>query len=152
MLDDSFPAVVSEQGRLQFSHGARMEMDAYLTTLRCRPVFVTVTEDRAPLSARQRRWYFGQVLGRITEHTGQEKDELHDYFKDLFLGAPEERLIVLVDSNGEVIDERSVHHELSITKLNTKTMARYCDQIREFAALRLAIEIPNPDPDWRSPA
>lgn len=146
------PARVSDAGRLQFSEGVRRELDAHLSTLVGKPVLVHVHEDRAPLSERQRRWYFGQVLGRIEQATGQGKDDLHWFFKDLFLGAPEHRLIALVDSHGEVVDERNVFAELSITKLTTKRMARYCDQIREFAALRLEIDIPNPDPKWRAPA
>lgn len=146
-----FPARVSERGRLEFAEVDRRGLDMWLASLAGKHVLATFREDRASLSERQRRWYFGQVLGRIHKHTGQDvEEELHPYFKDKFLGTPENRLIVLVDAQGEVVDERDVTREQTITVLNTKEMAHYCEQIREMAALKLAIDIPNPDPEWRT--
>lgn len=147
-----FPVLVSEKGRLQFTEGDRRGLDMWLATLAGKHALVTVKEDRASLSERQRRWYFGQVLGRIHKHTGQDKDELHLYFKDLYLGSPEHKLLVIVNANGEIVDERDVLDRPSITVLSTKGMAHYCDLIRGFAALKLALDIPNPDPQWRTAA
>lgn len=147
-----FPALVSQVGKLQFTNFDRREMDGYLTTLRMKRVLVRIAEDGARLSERQRRWYFGQVLGRIVGHTGQPKEDLHLYFKDKFLGSPENKLLVIVDANGQVIDERDVLERPSITVLGTKAMAEYCDEIRKFAALHMNLDIPNPDRQWRSVA
>jgi hypothetical protein len=151
METPTFPALVSPKGRLQFGEVERRGLDMWLSTLAGKAVTVKVHEDRASLSERQRRWYFGQILKRITDHTGQERDDLHLYFKDKFLGAPENRLIVLVDGNGEIVDERQVPIDPSITVLTTKQMANYCDQIRMFAAVPpLCIDIPNPSKDFRT--
>lgn len=150
MTVPEFPALVSQEGRLQFTAFNRQAMDGYLATLRMKQVLVRIFEDGSKLSERQRKWYFSQVLGRITGHTGQPKEELHAYFKDLYLGSPEHKLLVIVDADGTVIDERDVLDRPSITALGTKAMARYCDQIREFAALKLNLDIPNPDRQWRS--
>lgn len=143
-------ALVSERGRLQFSEDHRRAMDAWLLTQCGCYVDVAMTPVGSSLSEQQRRWYFGQILGRITKDTGQPKDDLHLYFKSRLLGNPEHRVIVLLDGNGEVKDERNVAVDPSITVLSRRKMRDYCDDIRGIAALELNIDIPDPDPSKRS--
>jgi hypothetical protein len=150
MQTPTFPATVTDTGRLCFDVASRRGLDRWLCSLAGTHALVSVRKDRASLSERQRRWYFGEILKRITEHTGQDVDDLHLYFKDRFLGSPDHRLLVLVDGHGDVVDERDLLDGPSITTLSTTAMADYCDQIRMFAADRLQVDIPNPDPHWRA--
>lgn len=150
MTDNVFPALVSEKHRLQFSEGIRREMDELLWRLSGQHVEVEIRKESQALSARQRRFYFGVILKRIHQKTGQPIDDLHLYFKGRLLGNPHSRVIVLVDANGEVRDEREVYDDPSITVLSTRKMSRYSDDIRMIAAAELGIDIPDPDPTRRT--
>jgi hypothetical protein len=147
---DPFTALVSEQGRLQFSEDNRRAMDMWLLTQVRQYVDVTLTPAGASITEQQRKWYFGPILGAISSATGQPKDDLHLYFKARLLGNPESRVIVLVDKNGCVVDERGAFDEKSITKIGKRRMRNYCDEIRGIAATELDIDIPDPDPNKRS--
>jgi hypothetical protein len=140
-------AYVDKKGKVEIaSAGMRAEWREWLWSLRESYVDLRATKMAAALTDRQRRWYFGQVLGRITEKTGQPRDDLHDYYKDLFLGSPENKTLVLVDRDGCIVDERDVWHERSITLLSRRAMSEYCDQIRAHAADQLHVFIPDADP------
>lgn len=132
------------------SHRTKRLYDARLVSLVGKAIGIQIDEDKALLSERQRRWYFGQVLGRIHRENGQPVDDLHLYFKRKFLGDAESRLIVIVDGNGQVIDEASCTSTPSITVCSTTKMTKYIEDIRGFAAADLHIDIPDPDPQFRS--
>lgn len=90
-------------------------------------------------SLRQNRWYWGQILGLISEHTGYEPEELHEYFKSRFLP----KRVALADCNGVVVDDKVVGG--SSAKLDIEAFGEYCESIRKFAAEELGVVIPDPD-------
>jgi hypothetical protein len=143
-------ALVNSKGRLQFSEDQRRALDMWLLTQIGNFIDVALTPAGSSLTEQQRRWYFGQILGGITRATGQPKDDLHVYFKSRLLGNPESKLIVLVDRNGEVKDERDVLVDTSITVLSRRKMRDYCDDIRTIAAEELHVVIADPDPTKRT--
>lgn len=109
-----------------------------------KPVHLTIRVKRNRRSDDQLRWYWGQILHLLSEHTGYEPEELHDYCKARFIP----KRLAICDGNGVVIDDRVVGG--STGKLSTSEMADYCEAIRAFAASELGVVIPDPDPAWRS--
>lgn len=67
----------------------------------------------------------------IVLETGNEKEYLHEYFKDKYL-AKEEKLIF----------ESNVKPRISTAKLNTKEFTIYLDKIQLFVAEELGITLP----------
>lgn len=106
-------------------------------------VLITVERARATRSDLQNRWYFGQILRLLAEHTGYTIDELHEYCKQRF----NPKRVTFCDDNGVVTDEQTIG--LSTTKLNRVTFGEYCEAIRSWAAADLGVVIPDPDPAWR---
>jgi hypothetical protein len=148
--DPIFYGRVDLQGRLLFSKRTKALYEGRIVSMVGKDVGVRVDEDKALLSNRQRRWYFGQVLGQIHRETGQPVDDLHLFFKRKYLGDAESRLIVIVDGKGNLIEEANCTSTPSITVCSTTKMTHYLEDIRRFAAADLHIDIPDPDPQFRS--
>lgn len=74
-------------------------------------------------SLAQNSYYWGVVLQLIEEETGQDKKELHYYFKHKF------------------IDDNEFP---SSAELNKNEFSEYVDRIRDFASMELWIYIPEP--------
>lgn len=106
-------------------------------------VTITVERKRATRSEIQNRWYWGQILRLLSEHTGYTVDELHDYCKLRFNGTT----VCVTDRDGVVVDEQRIGQ--TTTKLNRVTFGEYCEAIRQWAAADLGVVIPDPDPNWR---
>ncbi|MDR1897996.1 MAG: recombination protein NinB [Prevotellaceae bacterium] len=85
----------------------------------------------------QNRLYWA-CLSCIMHETGNDKDVLHEFFKQKFLGT-QSRTFRLMDC------EYSVAIPASTTKLNTKEMTFYLERIRQFASAELGIVLPEPE-------
>ena len=70
----------------------------------------------------QNRYYRGVVLKIITEETGEEAEDLHDFFKKRFL-----------------LDEG----EPSTTEKNKSDFAWFVDKVKDYALQELCITIPD---------
>ena len=92
---------------------------------------VSISQHRNKRSVPQNRLYF-LWLNCISAETGNEVEELHDYFKDNFLTR---RVVVF----GE---ERNA--ATSTTKLNTSEFTAFLDKVQQFAAGE-GIILPNPE-------
>lgn len=146
---DNHPVIdcfIDLEGKPELTGPMRQEWRAWLYQFRGQFGDLQFRPVAESISSRQRRWYFGQVLGRITEFSGTSKDDLHIYYKDRFLGSPEHKMVVLVDRHGAIVDERDCVEEKSITVLSRSAMSRYCEDIRNDAALNLQVDIPDADP------
>lgn len=120
--------------------------DALLARMKDGEVVVRVEKPKTGPSLLQYAWYWGQVLELISDHTGYEPEELHEYFKQRFLP----KHLAIADHNGEVKDDIVIGG--STTKLEPPEFADYCERIRRFAAEELYVVIPDPDPKWRDAA
>ena len=109
-------------------------------------VTITIERARATRSELQNRWYWGQILRLLSEHTGYTVDELHEYCKHKFNA----KTVCIQDKDGVVVEEERVG--ISTTKLNRITFGEYCEAIRQWAAQDLGVNIPDPDPNWRQVA
>lgn len=97
---------------------------------------VSVKLHRERRTLDQNRLYF-LWLACISDETGQSKDDLHDYFKQAYLGFSRRSVIV-----GSV--EQQVYVSPTTTALNTKQFTDYLNQIQVFANAELGILLPNP--------
>jgi hypothetical protein len=94
---------------------------------------VKVELEKETRSARANRYYFGVVLKAISEHTGYEVDELHDYFK-LQFNARE----LMVGRESAIVGS-------STRRLDSQKFYDYLERIRRFASMELGITLPEPE-------
>jgi hypothetical protein len=133
-------AHIDDQGRIHMD--APESFKRASLALAGKPAQITLGPVSNRRSDRQVKWYWGQVLELLAEHTGHTPDELHEYCKARFIP----KRLAICDGNGVVIDDRVIGG--STTKLSTVDMAAYCEAIRQFAAEDLGLVIPDPDPAW----
>ncbi len=75
----------------------------------------------------------------IHQHTGNDKNDLHDYFRGKFIGC----------EDLEIFDSRIAKLK-STTSLNTALFAQYLTQIQVFALVECGIDLPDPaDKRWK---
>ena len=77
--------------------------------------------------------WINEVADHVREHTGQDSDEIHEFFKAKFLPAK------IVEINGESFDYRTT------TKLTTAEMSDYMDRIYFWATTELGLILPVPE-------
>ncbi len=70
----------------------------------------------------------------LEQETGQDKNSLHDYFREKYLKVTYERVF---DSERKILE--------STRKLDTVAMKNYLDKIQIFAATELAVTLPDPE-------
>ncbi len=70
----------------------------------------------------------------LEQETGQEKNSLHDYFREKYLQVTYEQVF---DSERKILQ--------STTKLDTVAMRNYLDKIQVFVATELAVTLPDPE-------
>ena len=146
-----WPAVVDAAGVLHVDRAVKAGMDRHVSDrLRNSPVEIIVRKQRSQKSQRQLGWYWGGILPALSELTGYEPDELHAYCTQKFLNPPERKTLAICDAHGVVVDEADVQlYPDRVHLLTTAQMADYCEDIRQWAALELYLDIPDPDPEWR---
>ena len=83
-------------------------------------------------SIRANRFYWGGVLRPLSEWTGYHPDELHEHFKQQFLGG-EKKHIALQDGNGEVRFESDVD-VVTTRKLSVREFYDFVERVRQVAA------------------
>lgn len=93
---------------------------------------ISITTHRKIRTIPQHRLYW-LWLTCISEETGNDKETLHEYFKQEFLG----RIIVK-------IFKQEVYPCKTTTGLNTKEYTTYLERIKVFAASELGIVLPEP--------
>jgi hypothetical protein len=101
-------------------------------------LIVTFEKAHATRSTQANRYYWGVVVHAVAEHTGYTAEETHDALKTMFLP----KKLAMLDGNGEVHGELVIGG--STTKLNKVEFGEYVTRIREFALLKLGLDIPSP--------
>ena len=94
-------------------------------------VTIVITKEKRTLDQNRLYWLW---LSCIAKETGNDKDDLHEYFIYKYL-------------NPELIQvfEKMIYKRLSTTQLDTKQFTEYLNKIQIFANTELAIELPNPE-------
>lgn len=88
-------------------------------------------------SNNQNAYYWGVIIELLSEHTGFERDEMHEVLKHKFL-----RYTVWIPKK-EGVKEQSIIAK-STTKLTTKQFEEYQGQIRQWASSDLGLFLPEP--------
>jgi len=91
---------------------------------------IEVVKEKRSLDQNALYWLW---LTYISQETGNEKDDLHDFFAKKFLPMDEVKVF------GKIIYKKS-----STTKLDTALFKQYLDKIQIFASGE-GFELPNPD-------
>ena len=129
------------------------DVEAYrghLASLKNCAVEFVIRKRRDRKSQRQLGWYWGCILPALSEYTGYAVEELHAWCTYKFLNPPERTTLVIADSQGEVIEEADVQlYPDRVHLLTTGQMADFCEDIRNFAAERFHVVIPDPDKFWK---
>lgn len=94
---------------------------------------VTINRIKSPRSIPQNKLYW-LWLKLIAEETGHTDNDLHAYFKAMFLG-----------KQYKVLFNEQVEIEASTTRLSTKDFTTFLDKISLFASETLGIILPKPD-------
>lgn len=93
---------------------------------------MTIKEFKNQRSKNQNNYYWGIVLDILSKDTGYTPDEMHELMGKKFLS---------YEKKGEMFVK-------STTKLNTKDMEDYLENVRRFASMEFGIYIPLPnEPD-----
>lgn len=103
-------------------------------------VEIAVTLLRATRSIQRNRWYWGVCVALLSEHTGYSADEIHDILKAKFIP----KSLAVLDGNGTVVDAFVIGG--STRQMSVPEFERYCTDIQQWAAEKLAVDIPDPDP------
>ncbi len=77
-------------------------------------------------------------LSVVQSETGNDKDALHDYFREKYLGR----------DRTEVLNQQR-HVLKSTTKLTVQEFTQYLTQIEAFCATELGITLPHPEDIYR---
>jgi len=95
---------------------------------------VTIVDGRKrTLSQNNLMWaWVTEIANYVSDHTGYEKDEVHEDFKKRFLSG-----------KSVVIDGMEVKH-YSTKKLSTTEMTEYMDRIYRWATTELGLTLPLP--------
>lgn len=107
---------------------------------------VTIKRNRRPRTAPQNSWLWGAVYPILLEgllDAGWDftsVEDVHEFFKQMFT----KRKAVNYDT-GEIIEIPS-----STALMDTVSFNTYVEQLRTYAREYLSIEIPDPDPMWRT--
>lgn len=112
---------------------------SYLYTLNGQDVEVIVAKRGKRRTDRQNKFYWGVVVKLISDYTGIEPNELHEFLKAQFAPRVETKIEL---QNGQSIVKLL---PISTTKLFTKQFSDdYIEKIRTWAASDLNLVIPDP--------
>lgn len=104
---------------------------------------IVIQPKREKRSAAANAYYWSVVLNAISEYSGYDPNETHEAMKALFL--PKE--LAFCDGNGVVQGEIVIGG--STRKMTVSEFYDYVERVRRFAAEKLLLNIPDPDPNWR---
>lgn len=104
-----------------------------------KPWEITIQRKRRKrtLSQNALMWkWINEVADLVSRETGQDADDIHEFFKAKFLPAAGRKI---VEIGGETVEHRTT------TELSTADMGRYMDAIYAFVVNELGILLPLPE-------
>jgi len=94
-------------------------------------------------STNANRYYWGVVLTLIAEHTGDDVEDLHDIYTNLFC----RRVFVHLDRRTGEVSEQVIVGRTS--RMTVSEFYRYVERVRQHAAEFHRVDTPDPDPEYR---
>lgn len=107
---------------------------------------VKVTRFVKTRSVKQNAALWGLAYKILAEETGNDPEDLHDYFCRRFFGVHEYE--VLGETRSRPLRTTTTNEDGKHDVLPWDRFAEFFDFIQRFAATELQIYIPDPDPDW----
>src|SRR3990167_6512749 len=123
-----------EKGELLLSDAQKKTMADYLKRNEGQLVRITFSKQEKGRSNNQNAYMWGVVLTMIAAETGHTTEEIHEFFKSMFLP----RSFITIGKTTEQLVKSS-------TPLSTTDMEDYLERIRAFAAAELNMVIPLPN-------
>ena len=105
---------------------------------------VTVSRVRARVSDLQRAYWFAVVIPRIASYTGDDEDAVHDDLMRVFGPKVTKRW-----KNAKTGKRKQRVRRVSFSDLSTREATELIDRVRRDFGDQ-GLEIPEPDPGWRS--
>ena len=111
----------------------------YLNAMKRPSVKLTVAKFERTRSNQQNRWLWGVAYQLIADHTGHDKDEIHEWIKDA-IGLRKE-----VRYKGADGKEHSSWLVKSTTEYSTSEMTMFMNMLQQWAVTELGVYIPDPN-------
>ena len=111
----------------------RAKFDSDILRYEEKTVVITVREQKKRRSLNLNAYYWSVVVKLLSDNTGYDKDEMHEVLKSMFLRTR-------YKLNGVWVDGTK-----STTKLNSKEMIEFIDNVKRFASTELSVYIPDPN-------
>lgn len=131
-------------GKLYIRPSARSALQEALLLWPDGPATLTVERESVTRSTQANAYYWGVVVEALADHTGYTPDETHDTLKIKFLP----KAVAIRTGNGEVIAEFVIGGSTRVLKVGE--FFDYVERIRQWAFEMLDVDIPPPDPLWRT--
>ncbi len=110
----------------------KYKLDDYLKSLEGESVVVSITKN-VPRSTNLNKYYWSVVVSLPAKSLGYEKEEMHNVFKEKFL------------YKKEIVNGEWMKIIRSTTRISSKEMITYIDQIKRFCTEELGVYIPDPN-------
>jgi len=117
-------------GNIFLDYNDKIKQQKWLQSLNGKRIEMIIRPFRAKRTIPQNAYYWGVVLKTISKETGYTSEELHEFFKRIFL----KKEIVI----GGKVYETSI----STRKLKKDQFSEYIEKIKGFVFLRLDLVIP----------
>ena len=124
------PAIVKD-GRVIFNDKSKFDSDAL--KYEGKNIEVVIRERKNRRSLNLNSYYWAVAVKLLSEHTGYDKDDMHEILKSMFLRTR-------YKLNGVWTDGTK-----STTKLSSSEMMEYIDNVKRFASTELSVFIPDPN-------
>ncbi len=143
------PNVYSATGRIEGGRlylRSRRQMDKALETWKDCEVTFTVEKSHATRSSAQNAYFHSVVVAMVSDRTGYTPKEAKELLKAMCL--PHD--LAESGENGRLVNGMVIGG--STAKLNVLQFIDFLDECVRYAAEKMDIVIPDPDPQWRENA
>ena len=117
-------------GNIVLDYNDKIKQQKWLQSLNGKRIEMIIRPFRAKRTIPQNAYYWGVVLKTISKETGYTSEELHEFFKRIFL------------KKEIVIGGKAYETSISTRKLKKDQFSEYIEKIKGFVFLRLDLVIP----------
>ena len=120
-----------KNGKVTFGDRARFNSD--VSQYEEKTIEIIVREQKKRRSLNLNAYYWSVAVKLLSEHTGYDKDDMHEILKSMFLRTRYKIKGIWIDGTK------------STTKLTNKEMQGYIEEAKVFASTTLGVYIPDPN-------
>ena len=117
-------------GNIVLDYNDKIKQQKWLQSLNGKRIEMIIRPFRAKRTIPQNAYYWGVVLKTISKETGYTSEELHEFFKRIYL------------KKEIVIGGKTYETSISTRKLKTDQFSEYIEKIKGFVFLKLDLVIP----------